>query len=197
MHLPRIRHDLRLKSHPNIRKMSPALPSPILLSTPPLNNYQDIILQIHEAGIACITLNRPTSLNAFGGVLLDELQDALLYVAEQRPDVCVTVLTGAGRFFSSGADVRGGDSFDWDAEPKSRIARKKKYTERYAVYADVLRTLINHPKALILALNGPCVGGGAAWFLGVADLIFASSTAYAQVPFSALGLVPEQGELGD
>ncbi len=37
------------------------------------------------------------------------------------------------------------------------------------------------------------MGGGCAWFLGVADLVLASSTAYAQVPFSALGLVPEQG----
>lgn len=36
-------------------------------------------------------------------------------------------------------------------------------------------------------------GGGAAWFLGVADLVLASSNSYALVPFSALGLLPEQG----
>jgi len=44
-----------------------------------------------------------------------------------------------------------------------------------------------------LALNGPGVGGGAAWFEGVADIVLASDSAYLQVPFSALGLVPENG----
>jgi peroxisomal 3,2-trans-enoyl-CoA isomerase len=44
-----------------------------------------------------------------------------------------------------------------------------------------------------LALNGPGVGGGAAWFPGIADIILASSTAWLQCPFSALGLVPENG----
>jgi peroxisomal 3,2-trans-enoyl-CoA isomerase len=46
---------------------------------------------------------------------------------------------------------------------------------------------------LILALNGPAVGGGAAWFPGVADIVLASSSAWLQCPFSALGLVPENG----
>jgi peroxisomal 3,2-trans-enoyl-CoA isomerase len=53
--------------------------------------------------------------------------------------------------------------------------------------------MIDHKKVLILALNGPGVGGGAAWFPGIADIILASSTAYLQCPFSALGLVPENG----
>lgn len=45
----------------------------------------------------------------------------------------------------------------------------------------------------MLALNGPGVGGGAAWFPGVADLVFAAEGSFLQVPFSALGLVPENG----
>ena len=53
--------------------------------------------------------------------------------------------------------------------------------------------MIDHRKVLILALNGPAVGGGAAWFPGVADIVLASSTAWLQCPFSALGLVPENG----
>lgn len=57
----------------------------------------------------------------------------------------------------------------------------------------MLRSIIDHRKVFVLALNGPGVGGGAAWFEGVADIIFASETAYLQVPFSALGLVPENG----
>lgn len=53
--------------------------------------------------------------------------------------------------------------------------------------------MIDHKKVLILALNGPAVGGGAAWFPGIADIVLASHTAWLQCPFSALGLVPENG----
>jgi peroxisomal 3,2-trans-enoyl-CoA isomerase len=53
--------------------------------------------------------------------------------------------------------------------------------------------MIDHRKVLVLALNGPAVGGGAAWFPGVADIVLASRTAWLQCPFSALGLVPENG----
>lgn len=53
--------------------------------------------------------------------------------------------------------------------------------------------MIDHKKVLVLALNGPAVGGGAAWFEGVADIVLAAEDAYLQVPFSALGLVPEFG----
>jgi Delta3-Delta2-enoyl-CoA isomerase len=53
--------------------------------------------------------------------------------------------------------------------------------------------MIDHRKVLVLALNGPAVGGGAAWFPGIADIVLASNTAWLQCPFSALGLVPENG----
>ena len=58
---------------------------------------------------------------------------------------------------------------------------------------ELLRSMIDHKKVFILALNGPAVGGGAAWFPGIADIVLASSTAWLQCPFSALGLVPENG----
>jgi len=57
----------------------------------------------------------------------------------------------------------------------------------------MLRSIIDHKKVFVLALNGPGVGGGAAWFEGVADIVLAAQDAYLQVPFSALGLVPENG----
>jgi peroxisomal 3,2-trans-enoyl-CoA isomerase len=61
------------------------------------------------------------------------------------------------------------------------------------IATELLRSMIDHRKVLILALNGPAVGGGAAWFPGIADIVLASSTAWLQCPFSALGLVPENG----
>ena len=56
-----------------------------------------------------------------------------------------------------------------------------------------MRSMIDHRKVFVLALNGPAVGGGAGWFEGVADIVLAVEGAYLQVPFSALGLVPENG----
>jgi peroxisomal 3,2-trans-enoyl-CoA isomerase len=58
---------------------------------------------------------------------------------------------------------------------------------------EMLRSIIDHKKVFVLALNGPGVGGGAAWFEGVADIVLAAQGAYLQVPFNALGLVPENG----
>ena len=58
---------------------------------------------------------------------------------------------------------------------------------------ELLRSFIDHKKVFVLALNGSGVGGGAAWFQGIADIVLAAEGAYLQVPFSALGLVPENG----
>lgn len=63
----------------------------------------------------------------------------------------------------------------------------------WMIAIEMLRSIIDHKKVFVLALNGPAVGGGAAWFTGVADIVLASSSCYLQVPFSALGLVPENG----
>lgn len=56
-----------------------------------------------------------------------------------------------------------------------------------------MRLVIDHRKVFVLALNGPGVGGGAAWFPGVADIVLATDKTFLQVPFNALGLVPEMG----
>lgn len=56
-----------------------------------------------------------------------------------------------------------------------------------------MRSMTDHRKVFVLALNGPAVGGGAAWFQGVADIVVAAQGSWLQVPFSALGLVPESG----
>jgi Delta3-Delta2-enoyl-CoA isomerase len=60
---------------------------------------------------------------------------------------------------------------------------------------EMMRSIIDHRKVLILALNGPGVGGGAAWFQGFADIVLAAEGAWLQVPFNALGLVAENGSI--
>ena len=58
---------------------------------------------------------------------------------------------------------------------------------------ELVRSLIDHKKVLVLALNGPGVGAGASWFQGVSDIFYAAEDAWLQVTFSQLGLIPEMG----
>jgi len=110
----------------------------------------------------------------------------------EHPTTVFTVLTGEGRFFSAGADVRG-SGLDTTETYANDTEKKIAYLSRFGPALEMLRSIIDHKKVFILALNGPAVGGGAAWFTGVADIVLASSSCYLQVPFSALGLVPENG----
>ncbi|KAK5369555.1 hypothetical protein LTR20_006280 [Exophiala xenobiotica] len=169
--------------------------------------YTDIIFEI-KGKIGIIKLNRPKSLNAFGGRLMLDLVSALRELNE-HPDTVFTVLTGEGRFFSSGADVKASVSqqaveYATPAEKKiafmanvgasgGRVTQLAHVPPPPLLGVELLRSMIDHKKVLVLALNGPAVGGGAAWFTGVADIVLAAEGAYLQVPFSALGLVPEFG----
>ncbi|KAH8684262.1 ClpP/crotonase-like domain-containing protein [Tricladium varicosporioides] len=152
--------------------------------------YNDIIVTVNGQ-IGTIKFNRPRSLNSFGGKLMAETIAAIRDLNE-HPDTIFTVLTGEGRFFSAGADVRS-SGLDSVEEYANAAEKKLTYLERFTPAMEMLRSIIDHKKVFVLALNGPGVGGGAAWFTGVADIVLASSSTYLQVPFSALGLVPENG----
>lgn len=154
--------------------------------------YSDIKFEI-KGKIGIIKLNRPKALNSFGGSIIEDTIDALR-VLNEHPDTVFTVLTGEGRFFSAGADVRAISTNISDSEAYKHTGDKKvAFLQRFAYAIELLRSMIDHKKVLVLALNGPGVGGGAAWFPGIADIVLASSTAWLQCPFSALALVPENG----
>ncbi|RAL63593.1 hypothetical protein DID88_003637 [Monilinia fructigena] len=155
------------------------------------NNYKNIIVTIKNK-IGIIKFNRPQALNSLGENLVPETIAALRELNE-HPDTVFTVLTGEGKFFSAGADVRqdGGLS---SAMKYANVAEKKlAYLNKLTSALEIMRSIIDHTKVFILALNGPAVGAGAAWFPGVADIVLASTSTYLQIPFSALGLVPECG----
>ncbi|KAF2856958.1 peroxisomal d3,d2-enoyl-CoA isomeras-like protein [Plenodomus tracheiphilus IPT5] len=154
------------------------------------SDYTDINFSITNQ-IGVIKFNRPKQLNSFGGNLIPDVI-AALRVLNEHPDTVFTVLTGEGRFFSAGADVTGvgagsGKTFKNDGEKKLHFAGGLGYA------TELLRSMIDHKKVLIVALNGPAVGGGAAWFPGIADIVLATTNSWLQCPFSALGLVPENG----
>ncbi|KAF2402853.1 peroxisomal d3,d2-enoyl-CoA isomeras-like protein [Trichodelitschia bisporula] len=153
--------------------------------------YKDIILEI-KGPIGIIKFNRPKALNSFGGTLMLDTIAALRELNE-HPDTVFTVLTGEGRFFSAGADVKAWGGGPTAAEYDNAAQKKVAYLEKFAPALEMMRSIIDHKKVFVLALNGPGVGGGAAWFEGVADIVLAAAGAWLQVPFNALGLVPENG----
>jgi Delta3-Delta2-enoyl-CoA isomerase len=130
--------------------------------------FNDVIVSITN-GVGTIKLNRPKALNSFGGTLMLDIVGGLRYL-NNHPDTYFTVITGEGRFFSSGADVKatgGRPSNPNMADHEKKVA----FTSQYSLAVELLRSLIDHKKVLVLALNGPGVGGGAAWFTGVCEYL--------------------------
>ncbi len=150
--------------------------------------YTDIVLEV-TGQIGIIKFNRPKSLNSFGGNLMADTVAAIRELNE-HPTTVFTVLTGEGRFFSAGADVK---AERMALEDSPATTKKLHAMSRFTTAMEMLRSIIDHKKVFVLALNGPGVGGGAAWFQGVADIVLAAEGAWLQVPFNALGLVPENG----
>ena len=127
-----------------------------------------------EGSIRIIELHRPDSLNALNGQMIDDLTDAFRDAGTQE-SVKVAVLTGAGKAFWAGADLKemGGGN------------RKSKHT-----LTDMFDTFIDFPKPLLVAVNGVGVGVGAT-ICGLADFVFMADSARLRTPFSALGLTAE------
>jgi peroxisomal 3,2-trans-enoyl-CoA isomerase len=71
--------------------------------------------------------------------------------------------------------------------------KKSFFVQTMAEGAELARSLIDHKKVLVLAMNGPGVGAGAAWFQGTSDLFYAAEGSWLHVTFSQLGLIPENG----
>jgi 2-(1,2-epoxy-1,2-dihydrophenyl)acetyl-CoA isomerase len=130
-----------------------------------------------------ITLNRPDALNAWDKQLGIDLLAAVREAADD--DVRAVVVTGAGRAFSSGADLRTG----FDPTPEGHPDVQTVLHERYHPIIAGLREL---PKPVLAAVNGPAVGIGCSLALAC-DLIVARESAYFLLAFVNIGLVPDGG----
>jgi 2-(1,2-epoxy-1,2-dihydrophenyl)acetyl-CoA isomerase len=145
-------------------------------------------VNLHRDGAAAtIELNRPEALNAWNGPLGDELLDAVRAVAEDD-GVRAVVVTGAGRAFSSGADLHDLSGRE-DRTPEGHVDVRSVLNERYHPIISTIRTM---PKPVLAAVNGPAVGIGLSLALA-ADLIVAAESAYLMLGFVNIGLVPDGG----
>jgi 2-(1,2-epoxy-1,2-dihydrophenyl)acetyl-CoA isomerase len=145
-----------------------------------MEKYETILLEKKE-GIAVITLNLPEVLNALEVRLERELLKALKDCGQDE-EVRAVVLTGAGRAFSSGGDIK-------KMEKGLQIFEAKSWVEDGGNLADAIATM---PKPIIAAVNGPAVGGGVNVAL-FCDFVIASEKAYFSEIFSQVGLIPDAG----
>jgi 2-(1,2-epoxy-1,2-dihydrophenyl)acetyl-CoA isomerase len=146
--------------------------------------YECLLYEAKD-GIAQLTLNRPERLNALGGTLRDDLLDAITRAAAD-PQVRVMVITGAGRGFCSGGDVKAMN------EARER-GREGQLVDKFAPSRD--RTLLamrDAPQPIIAAVNGPAAGAGMNLALGC-DVRIASTAATFSQAFIKRGLHPDWG----
>ena len=146
-------------------------------------DYETVLVE-RRGGELRITLNRPEAMNAWNKQFGFDLRDAIERAAEDD-EVRAVVITGAGRAFSSGADLKAG----FDPTPSGRPDVRTVLNERYHPIITGIRRM---PKPVLAAVNGPAVGIGLSLALA-ADLVIARESAYFLLAFVNIGLVPDGG----
>jgi 2-(1,2-epoxy-1,2-dihydrophenyl)acetyl-CoA isomerase len=140
----------------------------------------DHLLETLVDGVAVLTMNRPDRLNALSGPMLDAMLDALPRLAED-PDVGVVVLTGAGRGFCAGGDVKamaeGLDAGTGTLEERAQALRGRMETARW---------LHEMPKPTIAMVRGAAAGAGLSLALAC-DLRIAGASARFAPAFARVG----------
>lgn len=147
--------------------------------------YQEI--RCHQlADARQIELHRPESLNAWtpdmGRELLDALRDAT-----RDETVRAVLITGAGRAFSAGADVKSPRETTATGAPDLGVRLRE-------IYNPVITAVRTAPKPMVAAIHGACAGLGASLALAC-DLLLASTDAYILLAFTRIGVMPDGGVL--
>jgi 2-(1,2-epoxy-1,2-dihydrophenyl)acetyl-CoA isomerase len=138
-----------------------------------------------SGGVGRITLNRPDTLNAWTVQFGDEL-GAVVNGEAADDSVRSVLITGAGRGFSSGADLKAG----FEAHPDDGMPDVRK--ELTEVYHPVITGIRRLPKPVVAAVNGPAVGIGCSLALAC-DIVLAGESAFFGLAFVNIGLMPDGG----
>src|SRR3954463_6382872 len=145
--------------------------------------YEHIKVEF-DGGVVTITLNRPEKLNAFAGHMRRDLAEALER-AGSDPEVRVVVLTGAGRAFSTGADVaRMSELMEGD--------EVEEFKRLLGAGRRVLTAIRQMLKPVVAAVNGPAYGAGFNLALACDMRLAAESATFSQ-SFVKVGLHPDWG----
>ncbi len=142
---------------------------------------ESVLLDHFANGVLTLTLNRPTSYNAFTETLARMLQ-VQLDRADADPNIRCVVITGAGKAFSAGQDLA--ELAGPDAPPMEQILREH--------FNPVVQKIRASAKPVIAAVNGVAAGAGANIAIAC-DIVIASEQASFIQAFSKVGLIPDSG----
>jgi 2-(1,2-epoxy-1,2-dihydrophenyl)acetyl-CoA isomerase len=147
------------------------------------HDYQELLIE-QRGPIALVKLNRPHKLNSWGGIMREELSDYLTSLNQGDYETRAIVLTGEGRAFSAGGDVRGFASANPDrVEPAWHAPNSQ---------LSVVNAMRNCDVPIIGAINGFAVGMG--WSIALAcDIRIAADDAIFQVAQTKRGIVADAG----
>jgi enoyl-CoA hydratase len=134
----------------------------------------DIEIDIPADGIKRLTLNRPDALNSLTFDMYRELID-LFSGIRHDPSVRVVILTGAGRAFCAGHDVRGAGSPDWVAPDQGSFQMKRSIMSQLGSIPVLMRSL---PQPVIVAVNGAAAGAGYSLALAADMTLMAKSAKF-------------------
>jgi 2-(1,2-epoxy-1,2-dihydrophenyl)acetyl-CoA isomerase len=141
--------------------------------------FQHIRLEQDDSAVATLILDRPRSLNALNGAMVDELREAVESLTGSGAR-CL-LLTGEGRGFSSGADLASGGGLPDDVGAS---------LENH--FNPLVEALFACPMPVVAAVNGPCAGAGCSLALA-ADIVLAGRSAYFLQAFINIGLIADAG----
>lgn len=150
-----------------------------------MSDYADLLYDVAD-GVATITLNRPERMNAISGPMLESLSRAFRD-ADRDPAVRVIILTGAGRGFCAGLDLK-----DLAAGTGIGAGNGSGLGARFDLNESPPVALHTTDKPVICALNGPAAGYGMDLALGC-DIRIASTGAKLAAVFAKRGILPESG----
>jgi 2-(1,2-epoxy-1,2-dihydrophenyl)acetyl-CoA isomerase len=146
-------------------------------------SYETIIWE-QSGAVGRLTLNRPHTLNAWTAQFGEELGHVVAGEAAAEA-VRAVLITGAGRGFSSGADLKAG--FDPAEDGMPNIKK-----ELHDIYHPAIAGIRRLPKPVVAAVNGPAVGIGCSLALAC-DLVLAAESSYFGLAFVNIGLMPDGG----
>lgn len=150
-----------------------------------VTDFETIILDC-GGGIAHLTLNRPAALNALNRKMLSEIALALDVIGDRQQER-VLLISGAGRGFCSGADLKEGGLTEASASYDAGEVLERHYNP-------LIERLFSLPLPIIAAVHGTVSGAGCMLALS-ADFVIAARSAYFLQAFVKVGLIPDAGSL--
>jgi 2-(1,2-epoxy-1,2-dihydrophenyl)acetyl-CoA isomerase len=144
----------------------------------------DTLIWEQSGAVGRLTLNRPERLNAWTGEFGRELRQVVEGEAQDE-SVRAVLVTGAGRGFSSGVDLKAGFDPAQDGMPNIR-------KELHEVFHPAIAGIRRLHKPVVAAVHGPAVGIGCSLALAC-DLVLAAESAYFGLAFVNIGLMPDGG----